>query len=320
MLLIQPHNNMKKITIITPCFNESNGITECYETVKSFFETSLSEYQYEHLFIDNASTDNTVDILKKLSDKDRKVKVIVNSRNFGPNHSPYHAILQSDGDAVIPFVADLQMPVSLISEFVKLWESGFDMVMGLRVGTAESGWLKHARDSYYKIMANLSSLEHYDGFIGYGLFDKKAVDAMRTLKAPNPYFRTIVSEIGFKKAFVEYHQPARKHGKSRLRVSDLFDYAILGVVSSSKIPLRLMTIMGMLVALLSLLGGGGYLVIKLLFWSSLPIGLAPIIIGMFFLGAIQVFCLGLIGEYLGVVFDYVRDRPLVIEKERVNFE
>lgn len=312
--------NRKKITIMTPCYNEEAGIEECYLAVKSFFAEQLLEYDYEHLFIDNCSQDNTVGILRRIAAVDANLKVIVNSRNFGPNQSPYHAILESSGDAVIPVVADLQTPVATIREFVRLWEQGFDMVLGIRVGMSESRWLRIARDTYYRIMSRLSHMEHYHGFIGFGLFDRKTVEVMRQLVNPNPYFRRIISEIGFKKAFVDYIQPPRKHGKSRLSFPDLLDYAILGMVSCSKVPLRLMTVAGLLVSSGSMLVGLGYLILKLLYWDSFAVGTAPLLIGMFFLTAIQIFCLGMIGEYVGVIFDHVRNRPLVIERERINFK
>lgn len=310
----------KKISIMTPCYNEEAGIEECYLAVRAFFAERLPEYDYEHLFIDNSSSDNTVGILRGIASEDRHVKVIVNSRNFGPNHSPYHAILESTGDAVIPVVADLQTPVFIIEKFVRQWERGFDMVLGIRVGMSERGWLRLSRNLYYRIMSRLSHIEHYHGFIGFGLFDRKAVDVMRRLVNPNPYFRRIISEIGFSKAFVEYVQPARKYGKSRLSFPDLLDYAILGMVSCSKVPLRLMTIAGLVVAVFSLLLGAGFLGLKLLFWNSFSMGMAPLLIGMFFLAAIQILCLGMLGEYIGVIFDHVRNRPLVIERERINFD
>jgi glycosyltransferase involved in cell wall biosynthesis len=310
----------KKISIMTPCYNEEAGIEECYLAVRAFFAERLPEYDYEHLFIDNCSSDGTVGVLRDIAAQDRHVKVIVNSRNFGPNHSPYHAILESTGDAVIPVVADLQTPVVTIEKFVRLWEQGFDMVLGIRVGMSERGWLRLSRNLYYKIMSRLSHIEHYHGFIGFGLFDRKTVDVMRRLVNPNPYFRRIISEIGFSKAFVEYVQPARKHGKSRLSFPDLLDYAILGMVSCSKVPLRLMTVTGLVVAAFSLLFGIGFLGLKLLYWNSFSMGMAPLLIGMFFLAAIQILCLGMLGEYIGVIFDHVRNRPLVIERERINFD
>jgi polyisoprenyl-phosphate glycosyltransferase len=310
----------KKISIMTPCYNEEAGIEECYLAVRAFFSEQLPEYDYEHLFIDNCSQDNTVGVLREIAAADHNVRVIVNSRNFGPNHSPYHAILESGGDAVIPVVADLQTPVATIREFVRLWEDGFDMVLGIRVGMSEARWLQIARNLYYKIMSRLSHLEHYHGFIGFGLFDRKTVEVMRRLVNPNPYFRRIISEIGFSKGFVEYVQPPRKHGKSRLSFPDLLDYAILGMVSCSKVPLRIMTITGLVVATVSFVLGGGFLALKLAFWDSFAMGTAPLLIGMFFLAAIQMLCLGMLGEYIGVIFDHVRNRPLVIERERINFD
>jgi polyisoprenyl-phosphate glycosyltransferase len=309
----------KKITIMTPCYNEEAGILECYQAVKIFFEEKLPAYDYEHLFIDNDSQDRTVEILRGVAAKDSNVKVIVNSRNFGPNHSPYHAILESTGNAVIPVVADLQTPVDTITEFVRLWEEGYDMVLGIRVGMSEALWLRIARDMYYRIMSRLSHIEHYHGFIGFGLFDRKTIDVMRSLINPSPYFRRIISEIGFRKAFVDYVQPPRKHGKSRLSFPDLFDYAILGMVSCSKVPLRLMTVTGLVVSAVSFFIGMVYLILKIVFWQTFSMGMAPLVIGMFFLASVQILCLGLIGEYVGIIFDHVRNRPLVIERERINF-
>lgn len=311
---------VKKITIMTPAFNEEAGIEDCYLAVKEFFRTELPGYEYEHLFIDNCSEDKTVEILKNLAKQDQHVKIIVNSRNFGPNNSPYYAILESTGDAVIPVLADLQTPVLTIKKFVELWESGYDMVLGIRVKMSEPRWLQFSRNLYYKLMSKLSPIEHYHGFIGFGLFDIKTVQVMRGLVNPNPYFRRIVSEIGFEKAFVEYEQPPRKHGKSRLSLFDLVDYAILGVVSCSTAPLRVMTIVGLGISTVCFFAGLVYFFLKLIYWDSFGLGSAPLIIGMFFLAAVQIFCLGLIGEYVGLIFDHARNRPLVIEKERVNFK
>lgn len=309
----------KKITIMTPAFNEEAGIEECYLEVREFFQTKLPNYDYEHLFIDNCSQDKTVDILRRIAEKDPRVKIIVNSRNFGPNNSPYYAILESTGDAVIPVLADLQTPVLTIKKFVVLWEEGYDMVLGIRVKMSEPKWLQVSRNFYYKLMSKLSPIEHYHGFIGFGLFDVKTVKVMRELVNPNPYFRRIVSEIGFEKAFVEYEQPLRRHGKSRLSLFNLIDYAILGVVSCSTAPLRVMTIAGLGISVICFLAGLIYFVLKLMNWDSFGLGSAPLIIGMFFLAAVQIFCLGLIGEYVGLIFDHARNRPLVIEKERINF-
>ncbi len=310
----------KKISIVTPCYNEQDGIRECYLAVKTFFNEELPEYDYEHLFIDNCSLDQTAKILRGIAAEDKNVKLIVNSRNFGPAHSPYYAMLESTGDAYIPIVADLQTPVKLITDFVRRWEEGYDMVLGIRVGMSEAAWLRMSRNAYYAIMSRLAHIEHYHGFTGYCLLDRKAIDAIRSLADPKPYFRGIISEIGFKKTFVEYAQPPRKHGKSKWSFIDLFDYAILGMVSCSKVPLRVMTVAGFTVSVFSFLVGLTYLIIKLIYWDSFAVGMAPVLIGTFFLASIQLFFLGLLGEYIGVIFDYVRKRPLVIEQERINFD
>ena len=312
----------KKITIMTPAFNEEAGIEECYLAVKKLFTDELPQYEYEHLFIDNCSEDKTVDILKEIALKDSRVKIIINSRNFGPNKSPYYAILQSTGDAVVPVLADLQTPVFKIKEFIRFWEAGYDMVLGIRVKMSEPAWLQFFRNFYYKLMSLLSPIEHYPGFIGFGLFDAKTINAMRSLNNPHPYFRRIVSEIGYKKALVEYEQPLRKHGKSRLKLLDLIDYAILGVVSCSIVPLRVMTLAGFAISLLCLISAFAYIFIKIWLWmdhGELVIGYSPLILAFLFMNAVLVTCLGLIGEYISVIFEHVRDRPLVIERERVNF-
>jgi len=310
----------KKITIMTPTFNEEAGIAECYARVRELFETKLPQYDYEHLFIDNASTDRTVAILKDIASRDRNVKIIVNSRNFGPHRSPYYGILQMTGDAVVPIVADLQTPPELILEFVRRWEEGYKMVFAIRTGMKENVFLRFARNLFYNIIARLSHIEQVRHFIGFGLFDRRIVDIMRDIDDPYPYFRGIVSEIGFDKAFVEYQQPPRKHGRSRNSFFALLELAIMGISSYSRVPLRMATILGFLTALFCFLVGLVYLVYKLIFWDSFPVGIAPIIIGIFFFASIQLLCLGFVGEYVGLVYEQVKKRPLVIEKERINFD
>ena len=310
----------KKISIMTPCFNEEACIKECYEQVKEVFDSQLQDYDYEHLFIDNCSSDSTVAILKKIAVDDSNVKIIVNSRNFGLSRSPYHGKLQMTGDAVIPLVADLQTPPTLIPEFVRKWEAGYKMVLGIRVGMDEGLTIRFARNIFYSIIKRLSDIEQIEHFIGFGLFDKKIIQILKDLDDPTPYFRGIISEIGFEKAFVEYRQPPRRYGKSRHSFFDLLELAILGLTSYSKAPLRMMTILGVSLSALSLFVSLGYLIVKLLFWDSFNLGLAPLVIGLFFFASIQLICIGLLGEYIGLIFEKVRRRPLVIEKERVNFE
>lgn len=310
----------KTITVVTPCYNEEAGIRECYERTRQVFETMLPQYNYEHLFIDNCSGDRTVEVLREVAAADPRVKVIVNSRNFGLARSPYHAKLQATGDAVVPLVADLQTPPELIVEFAKKWEEGYPMVLGIRTGMEEGPVLKACRNAFYALISRLSNVEQIRHFIGFGLFDQRVIQVMRDLDDPVPYFRGIVSEIGFQKAFIEYHQPPRKHGKSRHSFFDLLELALLGLTSYSKAPLRMMTFAGVILSGISIAIALFYLVAKLLFWNSMELGLAPLLIGTFIFFSFQMLFIGLLGEYVGVIFDYVKRRPLVIEKERINFD
>ena len=304
---------------MTPAYNEEANIRECYLKVREIFNRKLRGYDYEHVFIDNASSDETVRILKEIASADKRVKIIVNSRNFGPHRSPYHCILQTTGDAVVPVMADLQTPPDLIVDFVKKWEEGYKLVLAIRTGMKEGFPLRLFRNMFYAIISRLSHIEQVRHFIGYGLFDKQIIDIMRDLDDPCPYFRGIISEIGFEKAFIEYHQPLRKNGKSRHSFFDLVELALIGITSYSKAPLRLATIFGFLTSSLSFVAAFAYLVLKLIFWRSFPMGIAPIIISICFFASVQLLCVGILGEYIGLLYDHVKKRPLVIEKERVNF-
>jgi glycosyltransferase involved in cell wall biosynthesis len=310
---------MKKISILTPCFNEEMGIAECAQAIKSLFEKDLPNYDYEHIFIDNCSSDQTVLILKDIAKYDKKVKIIVNSRNFGLSRSPYYGKLQATGDAIIPVVADLQTPIDIIPTFIKKWEEGYKIIVGVREGMEEGRVIKFLRNSFYKLMTRISSVEQIEHFIGYGLFDKEIINIMRNMEDATPYFRGLVAEVGFDKAYVSYHQPPRIHGKSRHSLFDLIELATLGIMTYSKFPIRLMTIFGSILSLLSILGALIYVVYKLIYWNEIPMGITPLIVIALILGSFQIFCLGLLGEYIGIIFEKVRQRPLVIEKERVNF-
>ena len=310
---------MKTISVITPCFNEELNVRELYERVRAVI-ASLGNYRYEHIFIDNCSQDRTVTLLRAIAATDKRVKIIVNSRNFGPARSPFHAILQSKGDATIPMLADLQTPPALIPKMVRLWLQGAKVVVALKRRSDERMLWRFARDAYYKTMKSLSKIEQLPNFIGYGLYDRCVVDAMRALKEPEPYFRGLVMEVGFERATVEYDQPLRRHGRSSYNLFSLADYALVGLSSYSRAPLRLMTFLGFFVSTLSFFVGLVYLIFKLVFWNSLPIGVAPVLISIFFLGSIQLFALGVVGEYIGLLLNYARQFPLVIEKERINFD
>jgi len=311
---------MTVLSIVTPCYNEEAGIAECYEAVRAVMRDELPEFAYEHIFIDNCSQDRTVVLLRAIAATDKRVKIIVNSRNFGPARSPFHAILQSKGDATIPVLADLQTPPALIPKMVTLWLQGAKAVIAVKRRSDERILWRLARDAYYKIIKRLSKIEQIPNFMGFGLYDRCVVDALRELNEPEPYFRGLIMEVGFERATIEYDQPLRRHGRSSYNFFSLADYALVGLSSYSRAPLRLMTFLGFFVSMLSFIIGLAYLIIKLVFWNSLPIGVAPVLISIFFLGSIQLFALGVVGEYIGLLLNYSRQFPLVIEKERINFD
>lgn len=311
---------MPLLTILTPCFNEEGNVREVYLQVKAAMET-VPDCDYEHLFADNASTDKTVDILRELAAADHRVKVIINNRNFGQVRSPYHAFLQARGDAVLGLVADLQDPPSLIPTFVEKWRAGFKVVIGVKAGSHESWLSSRTRKFYYWLVGRLSSdVELVHNFTGFGLYDREVIEVFRGTDEQYPYFRGLVSDFGYARAVIEYVQPARTQGKTKNNFFSLYDMAMLGVTSHSKVPLRLATMAGFAISVVSLLVAFGYLVAKLLFWDQLQLGLAPLLIGIYFFGAVQLFFIGVLGEYIGAIHTQVHKRPLVVERERINFE
>ena len=309
---------MKTISIVTACFNEEDNVAELVRRVRDAM-LKLPSYDYEHIFIDNCSQDRTLDCLKKLAGADRRIKIIANARNFGHIRSPYHGLLQASGDAVISLVADLQDPPELVVEFVKKWEEGFKIVVGIKTGSAESPVMYWLRGVYYKAIRRLAAVEMVEQFTGFGLYDRSVMDILRGLREPYPYFRGLIADIGFDICRVPYTQPERRHGRTNNNFYSLFDMAMLGFTNYTKVPLRLATIFGFVAAAISFMVGAGYLVAKLLFWSSFTAGVAPVLIGLCFIGSVQLFFLGIVGEYVGAIFTYVQNRPLVVEKERVNF-
>ena len=309
----------KKITVVSACFNEQENIKEVYRQIGDVFAV-LPQYEYEHVFIDNASTDETVNILKSIAEKDSRVKIIVNTRNFGHIRSPFYALLRAKGDAVVTFVADLQDPAVLIKGFVKKWEEGYKIVIGTINESDESALMFAVRKLYYNLIKKFAEVEQIKNFNGFGLYDQRFIEELRKLDDPYPYFRGLVSEIGFPRYEIEYKQTERKKGKSKNNFYTLYDMAMLGFVSHSKLPLRLASFIGFGASLVSFLLGVVYLTYKLFFWYSFELGLAPLIIGLFFFASIQLFFIGVIGEYIGAIYTQVRKRPLVVEKERVNFD
>jgi glycosyltransferase involved in cell wall biosynthesis len=306
------------VTILTPCYNEAENVRTLYDRVRAVFQ-SLNRYKYEHVFIDNASTDATVSILRDIAASDNNVKVIVNTRNFGHIRSPYHALLQCRGDAVIGMAADLQDPPELIPAFLEKWREGYKVVLGVKSASEESTVMFMIRRLGYGVIDRLSEVRQVRNSTGFGLYDKAFVSVLRRLPDPYPYFRGIVAELGFRYATVPYEQPKRTRGITKNNLYTLYDLGVQGIVNHSKIPLRLATILGFSSSVVSLMAALVYFVMKMLFWYNLPIGIAPLIIGLFCVASVQLFFLGILGEYIGSIYTQVRNRPLVVEQERINF-
>jgi polyisoprenyl-phosphate glycosyltransferase len=308
----------KHVTILTPCFNEEDNVRPLYEAVKRVF-AGLPQYTYEHLFIDNASKDRTVPILKEIAAADPNVKIIVNARNFGQVRSPYHALLQATGDAVIGIVADFQDPPEMIAQFLAKWEEGYKIVLGVKAESEETRVFFLLRSFYYWLVAKLSDVELTQQATGFGLYDRQVVEVLRRIDDPYPYFRGLIADIGFESFKIPYKQPARKRGLTKNNFYSLYDMAMLGITNHSKVPLRVATMAGFLMSAVSLVLAVGYLVAKLIFWNWFTVGVAPILIGLFFFSSVQLFFIGIIGEYVGAIHTQVQKRPLVIERERINF-
>lgn len=309
---------MRLISIVTPCYNEEENVREVYEQVKEVFD-DLEDYTYEHIFIDNASKDKTVAILREIAKDDKRVKVIVNTRNFGHIRSPYHAMLQTKGDAVTFIAADLQDPSYLIKEFIRKWEEGYKVVMGIKKQSEESRIIFGLRKLYYRVLRRLSDVELVEQYTGFGLYDRQVVEILRGLNDPYPYIRGLIADIGFESAKIEYVQPRRKRGITKNNFYTLFDMVMLGMTSYSKVPLRLATMLGFVLAVISMLAAIFYFVYKIIFWKSFSLGIAPLVVGLFFFASVQLFFIGIVGEYVGFIHTQVLKRPLVIERERINF-
>jgi glycosyltransferase involved in cell wall biosynthesis len=311
--------NKKLISIVTPCYNEEENVNEIYQNVKDIFAL-LPQYRYEHIFIDNASLDSTVIKLRDIASKDTNVKLILNARNFGHIRSPYHGYMNAFGDAVISIVADLQDPPYLIKEFLENWEKGFKIVVGIKSQSEESFLFFQIRKLYYRIVSGLSENELLQNFTGFGLYDRSVIEICRKIDDPYPYFRGMISDIGFEIKKISYLQPLRKRGFTKNNFYTLFDIGMLGITNHSKVPLRLAIMLGLGISLFSFIIAIVYMVYKILFWDSFSVGIAPLVIGIFFFGSVQLFFIGIIGEYIGSIHTQVLKRPLVIEKERVNFD
>lgn len=310
---------MKLVSVVTQCFNEEDNVDELYRRIKAQFENRLG-YEYEHIFIDNASTDRTVEVIKNLARQDSRVKLIVNARNFGHIRSPLHAILQARGDAIVSMASDLQDPPELIDTFITRWEAGFKIVVGVKPSAQETLAMSMIRSLYYRTIGRISEIQLIPNFTGFGLYDRSVIEIIRKIDDPYPYFRGLIAELGIEYASVPFEQPKRVRGITKNNFYTLYDMAMLGITSHSKLPVRLATMAGFALSILSLLVSLGYLVLKLTFWDLFGLGTAPILIGLFFFASVQLFFIGVIGEYVAAIHTQVMRRPLVIEKERVNFE
>jgi glycosyltransferase involved in cell wall biosynthesis len=308
----------KLVSVIAPCMNEEGNVGPLYDQVRQVFE-GLPGYDFELIFADNASTDTTEHVLRGLASSDRRVKIILNMRNFGQTRSPFNALLQAKGDAV-SIAADLQDPPALIAEFVREWEAGYKIVLGQKTQSEESWVVFVLRSVYYWLVRKLADVELLEHVTGFGLYDREVIERLRALNDPYPYVRGLISEFGYPVARIPYAQPKRRSGRTKNNFYTLYDLAMLGFTSHSKVPLRLAAMLGFLCALLSLVAGIAYLVYKLVFWSQVSVGIAPMVIGLFFFASVQLLFLGVVGEYVGAIHTLVQHRPLVVERERINFD
>ncbi len=310
---------MKKVSILIPCYNEEENVVPMSEAIAELFTGQLSDYDYELIYIDNDSNDNTRPLLRSICAQNPKIKAIFNAKNFGQFNSPYYGILQTTGDCTISMVCDFQDPIDLIPQYLEEWEKGYKIVIGIKTSSRENPIMYHLRGLYYKFVKKFSDVEQIEHFTGSGLYDRDFVEVLRSLKDPTPFLRGIVAELGYKRKEIPYEQPKRRAGKTHNNFYRLYDAAMLSITSYTKIGLRLCTFLGILCGIISAIIGIIYLVWKLVCWDSFAAGTAPILIGMFFLGALQLFFIGFIGEYILSINQRVMNRPLVVEEERINF-
>jgi len=311
---------MKHITVVTPCYNEETNIRPLYEAIRGVFE-KLPQYTYDQIYIDNCSRDRSRVILRELAAEDPRVKVIFNTRNFGHIRSPYHGLLQSEGDATILMASDFQDPPDLIPKFLEKWEEGVKVVLGVKESSSEPLLMFWVRSGYYRLINRLAGdVALVKNATGFGLYDRVVVRTLRTIDDPYPYTRGLVADLGYESAKVSFHQPRRERGITKNNFYTLYDMAMLGITNHSKVPLRLATMVGFGMSAISFLLAMAYLVAKLIWWYHFPMGTAPILIGLLFFSSVNLFFIGLLGEYIGAILTQVQKRPLVIEQERLNFD
>ena len=306
-----------KISVCTPTYNEKENILKLYSEIKKIFEDNNLEY--EHVVIDNNSDDGTIDILKDICEKDKNFKVIINQKNYGHIRSPFYGLLQTSGDATILMSSDFQDPVELIPKYIEKWKSGEKIVLGKKANSDQTKIFFSLRNLYYKFLNLLSEDDLTLNTTGSGIFDKEVIEELKKIKDPYPYFRGLITELGYKISFINFNQPKRMAGKTKNNIFTLYDIAMLGLVKHSRKPLRFMVLVGFLSSFICFLTGLIYLFYKIIFWNSFSVGIAPIVIGLFLIASIQITLLGLVGEYIGVILLNQKKTPLVVEKERINF-
>lgn len=309
----------KKISVVVPTYNEEANVVPLSKAIAEAMERDLPEYDYEILFIDNHSKDNTQALLRGLCRENPKIKAIFNAKNFGQARSPVYGMKQAYGDCVVRMCADFQDPVDMIVKFVREWEQGSKIVIGVKKSSQEKKFMYGIRSCYYKMINRITDIDHIEHFTGFGLYDKAFVDVVRDLHDPMPYLRGIIAELGFEYKAIPYEQPKRRAGKSKNNFYSLYDYAMIGITSYSKVVMRMATFLGFMVAGLSFAAGIVYFILKLMYWDRFSAGVAPMLIGVFFLGSLQLFFIGFLGEYVLSINTRVLDRPLVVEEERLNF-
>ena len=308
---------MTKISIVTPTFNEEQNIKKLCSDIRN--EMEKLNIEYEHIVIDNASTDKTIDIIKEICETDKKVKVIINAKNYGHIKSPVYGLMQCKGEACILMASDFQDPVNLITQYIEKWENGSKIVLGEKITSDENSFVFGIRRLFYKFLNRISDTDLTMNTTGSGIFDRSIIEKLKKINDPYPYFRGLISELGEEISTIQFNQPKREFGNTKNNFYTLYDIGMLGVVKHSKIPLRIMILLGFLFSAISLCIALFYLIYKLLFWNSFEVGVAPLIIGIFGFASLQILLLGIIGEYVSVVLTHLRNMPLVEEKERINF-
>ena len=311
---------MTKLFIAVPCYNEEENVVPMSKDVVNELTTNLPQYDYELIFIDNDSQDNTRPLLREICKMNPKIKAIFNAKNFGQFNSPYYGMLQTTGDCTITMCCDFQDPVELIPKMVGLWEDGAKIVSCIKTQSKENPIMRLFRTGYYKIIKKMSSVDQIEHFTGFGLYDKSFIGVLKNLKDPTPFIRGIVAELGYKRVDLEYTQAKRRAGKTHNNFFTLFDAAMLSFTSYTKVGLHLVTFAGLILSGLSILAALVYLVMKLIWWDQFSAGLAPLIIGLFFINAVELLFIGFVGEYVMSINTRVMNRPLVIEEERINFD